>query len=257
MSYNLKYTTVLASLFISNMAIAQDATPTAVPASNIITGEGIGNDMDRDRRNPTVSVNATAGETSSKILVDAYIADPEFKEYPIQFDFYINRQFFTSQLRSAELPGPVGIEVPNTLAATPFNYSVVAKTLHPNRVFTTIINGAVFSSNLNTTFDCTLTTGVNSEDSIEYISNNTAISQSGNDAVSLSIDTDSTPSGHEVIATSTLTISGTEASGSIVIEEDGGEAKTVEVTGTAEKTDGKLSSISVSSADSDTSLSCS
>ncbi len=262
MRYNIKHIIVSASLtagILLNMtnAMAQDATPTLIPSSGTITGEGISGESDRDRRSPTVSVNASTSETGSKILVDAYIADPEFKNYPIQFDFYINRQFYTSQLRSSELPGPIGIDIPLTAATTPFNYSVVAKTMHPNRVFTTIINGAVFSSNLNASFDCTLTTGINSDDSIVYISNNTSIEQSGNSSVSLSFEAESTPDGHEVSASSNISISGTEATGTIVIEEDGNEARTVNVTGTVEQTDSKLTSLSLTSTEADVTLSCS
>lgn len=243
---------MLVTCFISVTAHAQ--------SSRIITGEGISGDVDKKRRSPTVSVSTINGESSVKILVDAYVADKEYEKYPIQFDFYINRMFFTSQLRSQELPGPIGIDVGRDRASLPFNYSIVARTLHPNREFTSVINGAVFDTDLTTpeTFDCTLTTSVNSEDSIEYVANAVTLQQTGNSSLSISFETDSTPEGHSVVLDGTITIDDEQASASLTITEDEGEETSVSLSGEAETAeDGQISSITLNSEDSDVALSCS
>jgi hypothetical protein len=234
---------------------AQDDT-TAVTAATI-TGEGINGDVDKHRRAPTVTVGVHNNGSNVQILVDAYIADEEYADYPIQFEFFINRKFFTSQIRSKDLPGPIGIDVSSSTAAVPFNYTIIATTLHTNRQFKSIVNGAVFSSNLSSTFDCTLTTGVNSDQSVEYVVNNANLSQTTNNNLTLNIETNSTPEGHSVKAAATITVTGTTATASLVIAEDEGESKTIALSGTAEKTDNKLTSLTLNSEDSDVALSCS
>ena len=226
-------------------------------AQNTITGEGVSGDVDKKRRSPTVSISTHNNGGSVKILVDAYIADPEFKHYPIQFDFYVNRRFFTSQIRSNELPGPIGVDIGSNTAVTPFNYTVIARTLHPNREFTTVINGAVFSSNLARIFDCTLTTQINSDDPRDYIANNISFDQSGNNSLSIGFEAHSTPSGHRVVLAGSLTISGSEANGIFSLAENNSPTRTVNLNGNADMSNGSLSAISLTSSDSDVALSCS
>lgn len=238
------------TLLIQTVAFAQ--------TSEIITGEGISGDIDKKRRSPTVSLSTNKTEGNVQILVDAFVADTEYQKYPIQFDFYINRKFFTSQLRSTELPGAIGIDVASSVAKTPFNYSIVARTLHPNREFTTVINGAVFDTDIAAQFDCTLTTAINSEESREYIANGVNLNQVGNDALSISFETNSTPEGHSVKLSGTININDSEASSNITINEDQTTDKIVALTGESETDEeGDLISISLTSDDSDTSLSCS
>lgn len=137
------------------------AAPTVTPASGMITTEGISGDVDKKRREPVLSVRPAPGPDSATIYADAYVVNDDFKKYPIQFDFYVNRALFATQIRSMELPGPVGITVSYAVAPIPFNYTVTAKVLHPNRTFTTVLNGSVESINPTpqpgTTYDCTYT----------------------------------------------------------------------------------------------------
>lgn len=240
-----------------SIAFAQETEDTAAAVGPTITGEGISGDIDKKRRSPVVTIGVHNTSTGAKILVDAQVVDPEYQKYPIQFDFFVNRQFFTSQIRSTELPGGIGIDVPTSKATTPFNYTIIARTLHPNREFTTVINGAVFASDLNTTFDCTLTTGVNSDDSIEYIANDTTLSQTGNSAVSLNFETESTPEGHHVNAALSINIGESEADGTLILKVDEETEKTISLSGELQKTDGKVTSLTLNSSDSDVALSCS
>lgn len=240
---------ITTSMIAANSVLAQ--------SQNVITGEGIGNEIDKNRRGPTVSVSTHVEEGAVKILVDAYIAAPEYKNYPIEFNFYINREFYTSQIRSTELPGPVGITVPNERASLPFNYTIVATTLHPNREFTSIINGAVFASDLGATFDCTLTTGGDTEDSIEYIANDVVITQTGNETATLEFDTHSTPEGHSVVLSGSIAVNGEASTGSVTFTEDEGTEKTVELSGEVVSENNQLSTLDLSSADGSVILSCS
>jgi len=123
---------------------AQTPSPAASPSSGVILShEGVGADVDKKRREPVLSVRVAAGPTSATIFADAYVVSDQTNYLPIQFDFFINRAFFASQIRSTELPGPVGVTVAYKDVPIPFNYSVVAKILHPNRTFTTMLNGTV------------------------------------------------------------------------------------------------------------------
>jgi hypothetical protein len=144
--------TMVLVLCIGNANIfAQDATPTAtpLPASNpdqIVTFEGVSEDIDDKRRSPSVSYSTSIGDTSSTILVDAYIPNKDFEKYPIKFDFFIAGKLFESQVRSSELPRPIGIEVPFKTAGIPYNFSIVATLLHPNRQFSSVVHATVEKS---------------------------------------------------------------------------------------------------------------
>lgn len=223
------------------------------------TGEGVGNNLDKQRRSPTVSVSTVSQNGNVKILVDAYVADPDYKDHPLQFDFYINRHFLTSQVRSVDLPGPIGIDVNKEIATPPFNYTVIAKVLHPNRVFTTVINGAAFSSNLSGSYDCTLTTNANSEEnSIEYISNDVTTQQTSNQAFTISFETESTPEGHSIELEGSLSSSGETLSGTLTLTEDKATPKSATLSGSLVKSeDDKVTSFELNSSDNSITLSCS
>lgn len=242
---------------LCTIILAASVLTGSAAAQNVITGEGISGEIDKKRRSPTVSVGVVNDGTTTKILVDAYIAAPEYKDYPIEFEFFINRHFYTSQIRSQELPGPIGINITNADVSIPFNYSIVARTLHPNREFTTVINGAVFAAELSTVLDCTLTTGINSENTIEYVANSVSLRQNGNSTVSIEFDTHSTPSGHTIEASGTMTVSDTQAATTLTIIEDGKDPQAVALSGEVVKEDDGMSSFNLSSADGGVSLNCS
>ena len=73
------------------------------------TVEGVSGDIDKKHRGPSLSVNAYAEGSGAKILADAYVPNTEFTSYLIRFDFYINRRLFSSQIRSKELSGAIGV----------------------------------------------------------------------------------------------------------------------------------------------------
>ncbi|MCO6431696.1 MAG: hypothetical protein J5J00_12630 [Deltaproteobacteria bacterium] len=248
----------LAFLAACNAAVLTALSESASAQSAVtLTSEGISGDLDSKRRSPSLSVTPVVEGERVKLLVDAYVAHVEYQHLPIQFDFFINRHFFTSQIRSKELPGPIGIEIGPQTAALPFNYTVIAKLLHPNREFTTVINGAVFSSNLSGTLDCTLTTGLNGDNSVEFVANSISTAQSSNNSFSISFDADSVTGGHEVVFSSTINVNGDEAQAALSIAQNGAPAAIVQSEGEVEVDDGALQSISLSSTDGDVALECS
>lgn len=233
------------------------AAPLFAQQNPTLTSEGVSGDMDSKRRSPVLSVSPVVESGKVKILVDAYVAHPEYKHLPIQFDFYINRQFLTSQIRSSELPGPVGIDVSTTTSPLPFNYTVIARLLHPNREFTTVINGAVFASVLTSQFDCTLVTAANSDESIEYVANDVTTIQLSNSSFKISFKAESVDGDHEIEFSTTMTVEGDVVNGSLSYSQDGETSKTAEIDGTPTVEDDELIALTLGSLDSDTLLNCS
>jgi hypothetical protein len=238
----------------------------------VLTSEGISGDVDKKRRGPVVTVGTqyfaagNGAEAHARILVDAYIPNEDYQKYPIRVEFYVNRNLFTSQIRSTELPGPLGIDVPASKATVPFNYSIVATLLHPNREFTTVIHGAVFENNLNSTTgkSCSLTvTSVqtgdgNSNEAKTYVAKDVQIGQLGNNTVSVEFDSSELDDGSgaaTISAASSLTINGDKATGTVTTTVDG-RSQSVAVEGTATVGDSGVETFSVESADKFTSLSC-
>lgn len=119
--------------------------------------EGISGTVDAKRRSPVVSFSTVRAPDGVKILVDAYMPNGDYEQYPIRFDLYVNRHLLVSQIRSNELPGPIGATVPPTVATPPFNFSIVATLLHPNRQFSSVAQGAIYPVDLTGTFSCKIT----------------------------------------------------------------------------------------------------
>lgn len=226
--------------------------------------QGIGDDVDKKRRGPLVTVTTTIENGTVKLLVDAFQQNKEYQDYPVQFDFFVNRQFFTSQIRSPELPGPIGIDVGPDVATPPFNYTIVAKVLHPNRTFTTVYTAAAFSSNLVNRFDCTLTItnpamGDEDESTSIFVANDVSTNQTSNSSVTLSfMDIESENGDEEVDLNGSFTISGdTDVTGTLSIARNDSLPTSVSVEGIIEREDGSVTALDVGSADETVELSCS
>lgn len=194
--------------------------------STPITVEGVVGDADRNRRAPILTVSTVRTDSVVKILADAYVFNTEMAKYPIQFDFFINRRLYSSQIRSVELPGPVGVEIGPEVAQVPFNYVVIAKVIHPNKTYTTALQAAVERNEFEYQFaSCTLTQiDVEGESTISTAQNVTATQVSANQfgiafapsgtgenipsAVSIVVEVDRTtdPANRTVSATMDLTV---------------------------------------------------
>ncbi len=237
------------------LTTGQDSTDTT--SGKVLVNEGIAGYADKKDRNPVLSVRAVVEEGNVKLLADAEIKVEDLRKFPIRFDFFVNRSLVTSQIRSPELPGPVGIDVSSRTAAIPFNYAVIATLLHPNRQYVSSIYGAVFGEDLTASgLSCTLSIADSEGNAVEYTKSNVSIDQPTADTVSFSFNGATTESSEDTASASgTASISGTSASGSLTISSPAGD-DTVSVTGTAEKEAGTLKSLTLSSEDEGYVLGC-
>lgn len=242
-------------VILLNVGAIQAQTATPRPLVN----EGIAGYIDKGRRGPVLSVGITRGDKVVSILADAHVVNEEYTDYPIQFDFFVNRKLFSSQIRSKALPGPVGVDVGTDVATPPFNYTVLAKLIHPNREFSTVIEGAVFATNLVTTFDCSLTIPGEDEDSTLFTESNITSGQSGNETIVVTLSSARGENGAKTLTSSSSLVvnsSDSSARGSLSYTLDGSQV-TLPVSGSSVFTSGNLQEISVSSDDGETVLECS
>jgi hypothetical protein len=226
-----------------------------------LVAEGIAGTVDKYHRGPVLSVGVVRDPGLVKILADAYVQDEQYTDYPIQFQFFVNRHLFSTQIRSKALPGAVGVEIGPNVAVPPFNYTVVAKLLHPNREFTTVIEGAVFGTTLNSTLDCTLTAPESSDESADsdiFTEDSVTLVQTGNNSGSITLTNAGNADGSaQASASASFTLSSDNSTAGTVAVTRGGKTTTVSATGTATVSSGALSQISLMSADSAYALECS
>ena len=239
---------LLASSLISHasLAFAQGAA---------LSIEGISGDVDKHHRAPFLSVRTLLVDTGVKILADGESPNQDYKKYPVRFDFFVNRRLFSSQLRSPELPGAVGVDIGSDIATTPFNYTVVATVLHPNRSFTSVIQGAVYGTQLGATLKCTLTSGADGDAPVAYAAEDVNIAQTGNNTISLSFKGSEDADGKTSDVSASLTIDGETATGSVNYTE-AGNSKAMIMSGSATMSSNALSAFSLSSVDSSVELVC-
>lgn len=208
--------------------------------------EGISGTVDAKRRSPVVSFGTVRGPDGVKILIDAYLPNGDYEQYPIRFDLYVNRHLLVSQIRSRELPGPIGATVPPTVATPPFNFSIVATLLHPNRQFSSVAQGAIYPVELAGTFSCKITVA----DGTETVTLNTSeakASQSAPDRMTLSLpkplfgDSEGKQSFSADLTVTGLTLAGTivdaegtisSVSGSATLDQSGSRLQSFDVAGT-------------------------
>lgn len=235
----------------------------------VLVTEGVSGDIDLKHRSPLLSVgvtHATPEKGPVKILASATVTNEGYSKYPIRFDFYVNRTLLSTQMSSVELPGPVGIDVSRTQAQLPFNYSVVATVITPNRDFSTVLHGAVFAASQKSgVSSCTYS--VNSADgtSLSLTSKEVLVSQTGNNSYTISFsgvlaDPASTAAGEKPADTEPATITakieldGTTATGTLTSSQS---AEELEVTGKGTRDAETLESVTLTSKDETASLTCS
>jgi len=227
-----------------------------VAAQTVMTAQGIAGHMDKSNRDPILSVRPEVSSTGVKILADAYVPNEDFRQYPIEFQFYVNRRLFSTQIRSPELPGPVGVFVGPDVATTPFNYAVVAKMLFPNRVFTTVLQAAVFDSAFAGVFDCTVILVDTSDEELIFVANGVQTTQSVNTSFSLVFDADETDGSEVVSIETTLFVIGEAVSGNLFVNR-GGLLSEAFVSGSIVADENQLIEFDVSSSDETVNLNCS
>jgi hypothetical protein len=266
---------LVAILLALTTILGAPSTHAQVSTDPVLTIEGISGDMDKKRRGPVLSVGvnrnqadsssaAGGGVGSTTLLVDAFVPNKEYERYPIRFDFFVNRKLVSSQLRSVELPGPIGLLVTPEMGTIPFNYSVVATLLHPNREFTTILHGAVTSA--APTPPTTSLSSCNLEivpaegaELTVYVADTVTVTPGEDGNFSISFQTSKLDDGSQsdpVSATADFTVSNGEVTGTITTSVNGNE-ETVDISGSAVVENDSLQSIEVKPETGATALSCS
>ncbi len=242
----------LSAILITN-AWAESSTP--------LVGEGINGYLDKGRRSPVVSISVERGDKKVTLLADAYVPNTEYSEYPILFEFFVNRKLFATQIRSKALPGPIGVDIGTDVAVPPFNYTVIGRLIHPNREFSTVIEGAVFATNLVTTLDCTLTvpaTDSSSQDSDIFTEGAVTSTQPSSNQLGLSLNKAQRESGSETISAGvTLNIAADSSAQGALTYVRSGSSHIVATEGTITSASGKVTEISVANSDSSVELKCS
>lgn len=252
-------------VFLLSFAACVSFLPEHSSAQEALTSQGVAGDIDKGNRGPELSVRTENRSGTIAILADAHVPDTSFEKYPIQFDFFINRKLFSSQYRSPTLPGAVGVDIGPDVATTPFNYTVVATVLHPNRGYTTVIEGAVFDSALATELNCTLTveTETSEEETDEltgsiYTAENVPTNQVGNNVFEIEFTAADESGENEISIDASVTInSGEESTGSITTTDAEENTTTSTGTATVDTTDGALNSLTILSDDGLQTLTCS
>jgi hypothetical protein len=235
---------LIAFALISISCLAQDGTT--------LMSAGVAGERDADGRNPELFVTKVKNGNTVSLLVDAHVPHTGYQQYPMQFDFYINRQFFTSQIRSKELPGPIGIDIGPDIATIPFNFAVIVKGLHPTRSLHAMVTGAVYDNELGGTFSCSASLKDESETKI-FEAPNVIINQTANNQFTLVVKAFSSE-GEELQYSGTLTIDGENITGVLKVGKD--SVTLTNISGNASVSNGSLTSFDAKSSDETFSLAC-
>lgn len=227
----------LQSLWSGDAHCQSNETDTGGEALN---AEGIVGTVDKKRRSPVIIFNPKTEGEKTTLLVDAVVPNEDYQQYPIQFQFFINRRLVSTQIRSKELPGPIGIEVTPQLASRPFNYTMVATLLHPNRQFVSVAQGAVYAQTISSSLPCVLTI-TNEGKKVEYREATVPLVQSGNSSFTLAFEAISTTEGSRDVK-GTFSFAGDIITGSL--NPDEGEAPEL-VQGTITRASGAITAFDV------------
>jgi hypothetical protein len=258
-------------------------SPTPITTGSVLSAEGIGIHVDRDRRAPVITLTTPKRDKGYSLLIDAYLPNKEYAKFPIQFQIFVNGQMVATQVRSPELPRAIGFDVTPDIAEAPFNYTIVATVLYPNRSFTSVAQGAVLpqieitptplanatpnsnpTDNTTLTMDCTyIRETEDSTKDFELDSIETTISSNGNSYSSqvtppnndksitlLELNFTSTPSTED-------NLNEAEAEGTLAITTQDGSTETFNLNGTlAIDDENKIEDIELSTDELDITVTC-
>lgn len=232
---------------------------TSVYAQEVtVTTRGVSGDVDKKERDPHLTVTRLIEEGKVTLLADAIVRNPELQKYPIRFEFFINRHLFASQIRSDEVPGPIGIVVGQDIATPPFNYSIIASVIHPNRRFTTVLHGAAFASELNRRLDCTATLVTDPEEETElvYLASDVNTQQIDNATFALTFEAREVETEEKATFTTTVVVVNGEATSTTTVTRDG-TTTTIEAPASVTLESNALSAFEIVTEDGDFTLGCS
>ncbi len=249
----MKHLSVIVALVLIGLPFSVASQESASPG--ILSVEGVSGDVDVKGRDPILSFSKEVFSDSSRILVDAYVKNEGYSKYPIRFEFYVNNRLISNQIRSKELPGAIGITLDKSQYPIPYNFTIIASLITPNRNFNTAAYGAVTGSELSARLSCTLLLQTAGEDPIEYSAEGVAVGQSTDGSAFLNF-TGTSVEGAVRTATANLAVVGQSATGTVSYEGTG-DSGAAQVSGEATLTNGNLSAIDVSSVDGAVALACS
>lgn len=238
-----------AGLLTAKTAAADDITLSTV------TSQGISGYQDLRGRDPVLSVSVVSSGPTIKILADAYEKISDYAQDPIEYQFFVNRRLFSTQIQARELPGAVGVDIGQDVAVPPFNYTVIATLLHPNRQFKTVIHGAVYGSNLTASLSCTLEDESDSANPINVSAADVQTVQPAENRVSLSFEGTSGGSSSKTTASLDAEVSGTSLTGTISVSGKSGQ-NSVDAQGKISFENSQIKSLEMSSSDKKISISC-
>lgn len=249
---------LIAAVLLVTLTSSAAHSQSTASSRNTLVSEGVEGVLDSDGRAPVLTVSTTVTDENVKIVADEYNRHEHYRRYPVKFEFYINRALFSTQIRSKALPGPVGVDVGPDIAVPPFNYTVVATVLVPNRRFSTVIEGAVFSNNLVNLYDCTLTVqGINDADTRVFVGNAVEPVQRDNASIALQYETESVSGDQTADVSAVVVFAGEVTSGSLTIVRND-VTQRVNTSGTAERDEqGAVTGFNLSSEDGTVQLVCS
>lgn len=223
-----------------------------------LQAKGIVGYVDSKGRSPELGVEVVrkSSETIS-ILASAAQLHEDYEQYPMRYDFYVNRRLFSSQVQSPELPGAVGVDIGPDIATVPFNYMVVASTISPDgRPFSSVISGAVYESNLQADLVCNLSFDADTESEVVYTDGSLSTSQNTNDSFELNFSGENTV-GENATAVGLVNISGSSASANLSVTRGSADAQAINFSGSLSfASNSSIERLSLSSSDSSIEILC-
>ena len=243
----------IVAILLGSVALGALTLSIPVYATPSLSVSGISGDTDLKDRSPLLTYTKDVTSTQSKISASATVVNDGYKKYPIRYDFYINGELFSSQVTSTELPLTPTITLDRTDHPLPYNYTIVATLITPNRTISTTSYGSVVESEVGIPRACTLTSTDSSLPSPSYTASSVSFSGDSTKLNTTFTGVASDGNGDKDF-TVTLTISnGTTATGTISISALKTDAS---VSGTVTFTDGVLSAVQVNNTDSTITLDC-
>ena len=130
--------------------------------------------------------------------------------------------------------------------------------LHPNRTFTTVIQGAVFGTELTKNYDCTLSLlPARATDSTDFTASNIAATQSGENTFELTFTGKDDSGEEEVRAKATINVSGDTATATVVSIDEDDNTTQLAMSGSVEKSGNSIETFDLTTTDEAQSLNCS
>lgn len=219
-----------------------------------LSTQGVGGTMDAHGRSPILTVYTEEGNGTVTISADAYVKHSKYIKYPIRYQFFVNKELVSTQFSSPELPGTAKVVVDEKMATIPFNYSVIADLIYPNRTFSSVIQAAVEKNYVKPNYSCDLTISDGEGESVTYSTELAKTNPSTVSSFGLSFEA-SDDEETKVIFEGNFNFSEDVISG-VAQYIEGAESQQIELKGKAISENDTLQSFNVATADDSVTLDC-